>query len=614
MEEDSTAWQDGFIALFDSESEEELPEFETPLWDSQDDEEYGEEFEEALLEAAADRYYNVQAQQVTGSSLYLACRIGDLDRVRQLIEEGADVNKRDLWDSVPLYYTCLAGHLEVAQCLLEAGASCNEYTFDGERCFYVALTPKLRELLTQYKQKPPPLGPLAMSLRPLSPLGADPEQVSTSQSDLSPGKFSDFAFQFQDEIIPLHRAILAARSPLFRHRLRRQWQQLQEAAGPHRQVLLNSPNLSLKALHAVLGFLYTERLDADMADMDAVQQVVRKCKLASLDAAIQSELRTFRLNFKTARKERAPRRFTLQPGALPADARLGADLGALRQKSAILEDRGCLQHHLADHADLLVHVEEHAFRCHRCILAARSDFFRALLDQPEQGGLQTSPHQSRHAADSALPSVAVGDVGAAAFAVVLQFMYTDAVDSLPAIWHESHAAVELFDAADRLLLFTMKRHVAEAIAAELAEPSAGRADQVEHVCRLLLAADRYAVSHLRDHCLCCLAVMFERLSSSAAPADVRAVFEAFVLGVAPQASSDIAILLGIEGVDSSASVRGCADLDEGPRGEGQGTLLQDLREAFLQEFGGRGAARSRRASAFDFRLQQVAARALQDAS
>lgn len=97
-----------------------------------------------------------------------------------------------------------------------------------------------------------------------------------------------------------------------------------------------------------------------------------------------------------------------------------------------------------------------AHRCHRCILAARSDFFRALLDQPEQGGLQTSPHQSRHAADSALPSVAVGDVGAAAFAVVLQFMYTDAVDSLPAIWHESHAAVELFDAADRLLLFTMK--------------------------------------------------------------------------------------------------------------------------------------------------------------
>lgn len=27
VEEDSTAWQDGFIALFDSESEEELPEF-----------------------------------------------------------------------------------------------------------------------------------------------------------------------------------------------------------------------------------------------------------------------------------------------------------------------------------------------------------------------------------------------------------------------------------------------------------------------------------------------------------------------------------------------------------------------------------------------------------
>ena len=151
------------------------------------------------------------------------------------------------------------------------------------------------------------------------------------------------------------------------------------------------------------------------------------------------------------------------------------------------------------------------------------------------------------------------------------------------------------------------------------------------------------------------------------------------MGVAPWASSDIAVLLASEGLESSCSMHGDPDPDEGPRGEGQGTLLQvcvrhccmqpaccspqgqvcesgrqveacqcdmewkpdccvaklalacsalilvlhwpaqqsnvvlqDLREAFLQQFGGRGAVRTRRAAAFDFRLQQVAVRALQD--
>ena len=42
---------------------------------------------------------------------------------RELIEDGADVNKRDLWDSVPLYYACYAGdyqdhYLLVLVCLM----------------------------------------------------------------------------------------------------------------------------------------------------------------------------------------------------------------------------------------------------------------------------------------------------------------------------------------------------------------------------------------------------------------------------------------------------------------------------------------------------------------
>ena len=53
-----------------------------------------------------------------------------------------------------------------------------------------------------------------------------------------------------------------------------------------------------------------------------------------------------------------------------------------------------------------------------------------------------------------------------------------------------------------------------------------------------------------------------------------ALFQAFVLGVAPRASSDISELLGSSEGEDSCCVRGSIDPDDGPRGEGQGTLLQ----------------------------------------
>ena len=156
---------------------------------------------------------------------------------RSLVEEEAvDVNLRDTWDAVPLYYACLAGqqlhhscccdsvvimcwscnleahstsvadtadfsehhkfltqqslpmsmtkccagHNEVVQYLLEAGAVCNEYTFDGDRCHYAALNLGIRMLLRQFEARPPPLSPLAMSLRGLSSLCENPEVTLTS--------------------------------------------------------------------------------------------------------------------------------------------------------------------------------------------------------------------------------------------------------------------------------------------------------------------------------------------------------------------------------------------------------------------------------------------------
>lgn len=76
---------------------------------------------------------SIPLKKVPAGDLYEAARAGDVDRLKTLIEGGANVNLRDRWDSVALYYACLAGHFEAARLLLEAGAVCSERTFDGDR-------------------------------------------------------------------------------------------------------------------------------------------------------------------------------------------------------------------------------------------------------------------------------------------------------------------------------------------------------------------------------------------------------------------------------------------------------------------------------------------------
>lgn len=62
---------------------------------------YGDEYDLA----------EVPTRRVPQGSIYEAARVGDVERIQQLLEDGgANVNQRDRWDSVPLYYACLAGN------------------------------------------------------------------------------------------------------------------------------------------------------------------------------------------------------------------------------------------------------------------------------------------------------------------------------------------------------------------------------------------------------------------------------------------------------------------------------------------------------------------------
>ena len=80
-------------------------------------------------------------------------------------------------------------------------------------------------------------------------------------------------------------------------------------------------------------------------------------------------------------------------------------------------------------------------RCHYCILAARSDYFRALLERslsragPDGAGSFAAgafaSAGSGIGQGTALPEAVIGGVGPDAFEVVLRFVYTDSIAELP---------------------------------------------------------------------------------------------------------------------------------------------------------------------------------------
>jgi ankyrin repeat protein len=69
-------------------------------------------------------------------NIFSACKAGDLNRVKHLVEvEDVDINRADLFDSVPLFYACLCGHPHVVKYLLDRGAKVDASTFVGARCY-----------------------------------------------------------------------------------------------------------------------------------------------------------------------------------------------------------------------------------------------------------------------------------------------------------------------------------------------------------------------------------------------------------------------------------------------------------------------------------------------
>lgn len=82
-----------------------------------------ERFEQMFQTGEFDFHYRNERSKC--SVIHYAARQGDLNRVKLLVEKGADVNEKDDYRSSVLHYAVESGNLELALYLVEKGADVN---------------------------------------------------------------------------------------------------------------------------------------------------------------------------------------------------------------------------------------------------------------------------------------------------------------------------------------------------------------------------------------------------------------------------------------------------------------------------------------------------------
>jgi ankyrin repeat protein len=80
-------------------------------------------------------------------SLHEAVEMGNCNLVKELISDGAEVNTRDSFGSMPLHLAVRKGHTEVAELLILNGADVNTKDRQGQPVLHVAVEKGNRELL-----------------------------------------------------------------------------------------------------------------------------------------------------------------------------------------------------------------------------------------------------------------------------------------------------------------------------------------------------------------------------------------------------------------------------------------------------------------------------------
>lgn len=480
--------------------------------------------------------------------------------------------------------------------LLENGAICSEHTFDGDRCHYAALNLKVRKLLKAFEARPPPLGPLQAALRDTF-LGCDANRAYLEQAQgvlqvpfsgltsIGPPNINHFppdvVFYVQGRPVEAHRVILSARSPFFKKKFEKDWKERVE-------IRFSREKLSYPALHSLIHFFYSDRLEINVEDMEDLARICKVCKCESLQRIIEKELIHQKYaEYKSLRDlDNSQKRYILQGLFLPEEDRLPAALHRVLQISLgksemcqqpdndvnrLLSSVGAMQisHSTDDLADICVRVDKRIFCCHQVVLASRSEYFNARLSR-----MQDFHRGENEFLSDTLPCLEEHDLSSDAFEKMIEYMYTDGLKDI-----DPHQAEEMFDAASRYLLFPLKRAVADVLLPHLEMVSPAE------LCHWLILSDMYGVLKIREYCLDTIACNFEIF------ADTRE-FRAMLLTLPPP-SGDSSLRTTVPSAPGAAV---SAD---------QANLLDDLREKWLEAEAAELDKRDESALLFDKRLEML---------
>lgn len=385
---------------------------------------------------------------MSGKDIFLSCKRGDLNTVRNLVENGdAELNLRDPWDSTPLYYACLCGHEALVKFLLQNGAICAPNTFDGERCLYAALTDKIKSLLKSYKAITPEC------------MRRDSYREFLRRC-LEDCPYADVCFLVHGEPVHAHRTILSARSSYFAHMFMSKWRD--------RPIIeLKNRRVKPSAFRAILQYLYTDRLHIDIDGIDDCIRLAHQCKLEQLKSQLQMRLDSIEV-FGIRSKRREITVVSIEPESESTD--LQDAFGRLAEValptpfasqqfprqfpfviSLDLFDVSACSDEPLPFADVCFIVDNYKFYGHKMFFCGRSDYFRALLEYT----FSESPVKDSF--NESITEIYLNDVTPDVFAAVVAFIYQN--DAL--VTEENVYSVLCF--ADVYLLNGLKRLCAREI-------------------------------------------------------------------------------------------------------------------------------------------------------
>lgn len=621
--------EDMDIGLYGDELEEPaLPRKKVPVGDVYEASRAGDVERLKLL---LDEGVNVNARDNWDSvALYYACLAGHLDAARMLLEKGA-ICSENTFDGDRCHYASL--NLQVRKLLKAFEArpppldplprSFRElFVSFGANCRYLEGTPVDHTENSMYGMKQTQNGRSSVETSTM---------ISTDGED-GDGLGPDIVFYVSGRPFGVHRALLAVRSSFFKKKFQAEWKH-------RREIRLANPKLTFAALFSLVHFFYTDRLDVAVDDMEDLVRICKYCGCVGLQKVLEKEMVHQKYaDYKAIKRvDDSQKRFIFQGSSLPESERMPAALYNLfnlslknsgkREKSHGNDDEGKLKPSRTsvdsakpssptdttqntikvgdmerlegefnecsiskqdedfeeDHADVCFLVADEKFRCHRFVLGARSEYFKARFSRTTGFSEGLASRETDSGAGS-LPVLQEYGLSATAFKKVLEYIYTDSVRKV-----DLDEAEEVFDAASRYLLFPLKRAVTDALLPQL--ETATPAD----LCGWLLLADKYGVWKLREHCLDAMAVNFEIFASTPE-------FRRMLLCLPPP-SGDL--------TERTTAPKAPGVEEGGQAGE---NALDDLREKWLTEEGSELDKRDESALEFDKRLAQLVALAEEEES